>query len=187
MDERYLAEIEGKMIKAVAAVTADMQTIRTGRATPSLIENVRVSVYGGSQKLTLKELATITTSDAKTLLVIPFDPSITEEIVYGMAEANLGFNPQSDGHNIRIILPPLTAERREEFVKLVRAKAEGGRIMIRQIRHEAMSNFKRMVEAKEMDEDTKKRMDKKIQELTDEFVAEIDGIIERKEEEIRTV
>lgn len=187
MDEQLLQVIRSKMIKAIEVVKGEMQTVRTGRVAPSLIENVTVAVYGGSQHLSIKELATITTSDARTILIVPFDPSLVEEILRGLAGANLGFNPQSDGHNIRIILPPLTSERREEYIKLVKAKAEGGRIMIRQVRHEAMAQLKRKQVSKEIDEDTRARSEKRIQEYTDEFIAEIDGILSRKEEEIRTV
>lgn len=187
MDDQILAPLQEKMVKALEIVKQDMATIRTGRATPALIENVFVAVYEGTQKMRLKELATITTSDARGLLVSPFDPSITDEIVKGLQEANLGFNPQSEGEIIRIIIPPLTEERRQEYLKLVKTKAEGGRIMIRQVRHEGMNNLKRQLENGEVDEDTKKRLEKRIQELTDEMIVEIDAILKDKEEELMKI
>lgn len=187
MDDQILVPLQEKMLKATEIVRQDMATVRTGRANPQLVENVFVSVYGGSQKLRLKELATITTSDARSLLVSPYDVSIVEEISKGLQEANLGFNPQSEGKLIRIVIPPLTEERRGEYQKLVRTKAEGGRIMIRQIRHEGMNSLKKQLENGEVDEDTKKRLEKRIQQLTDEMIAEIDSILNHKEEELMRI
>lgn len=187
MDEQILNPLTVKMQKAIEIVRADLQTIRTGRATPQLIENMVISVYGGSSKMKLKELATITASDIRMLVISPFDPSVVNEIVKGIQEANVGYNPQSEGKLIRISIPPLTEERRNEYLKLAKAKGEGGRIMIRQIRHDGMHQLKKMEEADEIDEDNKKRLEKRIQELTDEFVAEVDALLERKEGELLTL
>ncbi len=187
MDDHFLASLSDKMRKVLDIVHQDMQTVRTGRANPQLVENIRISAYGGSQSLRLKELTTITTTDGRTLLISPFDISIIDEIVRGIQEANIGLNPISEGKAIRITIPSLTEERRIEYLKLVKAKAEGGRIMVRQVRHDAMVSLKRMKENAEIDEDSKSRLEKKVQELTDEMVVEIDRLLEVKEEEIRRV
>lgn len=187
MDDTVLNPLKEKMQKAIEIVRLDMQTIRSGRATPSLVENITVAVYDGQQKMKLKELATITTSDTRMIVIAPFDPSVVSEVVKGIQEANVGYNPMSEGKIIRISIPPLTEERREEYKKLAKAKAEGGRIMIRQIRHDSMTTLKRMLENEEIDEDTKKRLEKRVQDFTDQFVSEIDALLERKEEELDTI
>ncbi len=187
MDEQFLIPVKDKMLKALEIVRQDMATVRTGRANPQLIENVFIAVYGGSQKLRLKELGTIASLDARMLTVSPFDSSVTDEIVKGIQEANLGLNPVSEGKLVRIAIPALTEERRHEYLKLVKAKAEGGRIMIRQVRHDAMTMLKRQLENTEIDQDSKKRLEKRVQTLTDEMIAEIDSLLERKEQDIMTV
>lgn len=184
MDEQFTLALSEKMLKGLDIFRQDLTTVRTGRATPQLVENVTIAAYGGSQKLRIQELATIAVYDARTITISPYDPSITEEIVKGIQEANLGFNPQSEGKIIRIIIPPLTQERRQEFLKLARSKAEGGRIMIRGVRHDAMSSLKRQLENGEIDQDSKKRLEKRIQELTDEMIAQVNSLLEKKEEDL---
>ncbi len=184
MDDTILNSLKDKMQKAIEIVQTDMQTIRSGRATPSLVENIGILVYGGQQKMKIKELATITTSDLRMIVIAPFDPSIVEEVVKGIQEANVGYNPVSEGKIIRISIPPLTEERRDEYKKLAKAKAEGGRIMIRQIRHDSMVQLKRTLEASDIDQDLKKRLEKRVQESTDQFVSEIDALLKHKEEEL---
>lgn len=184
MDDVFLNPLKDKMIKALEIVRQDMATVRTGRANPQLIENVIIPAYGGSSRMRLKELATITSGDSRMLVVSPFDPTITQEIVKGIQEANIGLNPISEGKLIRITIPALTEERRQEYLKLVKAKAEGGKIMVRQVRHDAMSLLKRQNENDEVDEDTKSRIEKRIQELTDEMIVEVDALLKRKEEDL---
>ncbi|MBI4999353.1 ribosome recycling factor [Candidatus Gottesmanbacteria bacterium] len=179
-----LSETQQKMQKALEIIRGDLATIRTGRATPALVENVVLLVYGGSQKLKMAELATITTLDPKTLIINPFDPSIAQEIERGLLEANLGLTPVLEGEIIRITIPPLSAERRQEYLKLAKQKLETGRIMIRQIRHEVMSDLKRMFEEKQISEDDRRRQEHDLQELTDKYIAEIEELGRRKEEEL---
>src|SRR3990167_6458870 len=133
-----------QMKKAIEVTHTDLSSIRSGRATSALVENIIISVYGGSQKLKVKELATITTMEAKTIVIAPFDPSIIAEIERGLQEANAGFTPVVDGEIIRITLPPLSEERRQEYIKLARTKLEAGRIMVRQVRAEAMKHLKKL-------------------------------------------
>ncbi|TSC53885.1 MAG: ribosome recycling factor [Microgenomates group bacterium LiPW_16] len=182
-----LLEVRQKMGKALEVIRQDLATIRTGRATPALVENVILSVYEGTQKLKMAELATISTSDPRTLVITPFDPSIIEEINKGILEANIGLTPAIEGQLIRITIPPLSEERRQEYIKLAKSKLEAGRIMIRQIRHDFMSDLKRKFEAKEISEDDRRRQEKDLQELTDKYIAEIDDLGRRKEEELLQV
>lgn len=172
------------MRKAIEVTRQDLSSIRSGRATPALVENLVIGVYGGSQKLKLTELSTISTADAKTLLVSPFDPSIIAEIVKGILEVNIGLTPVAEGELIRISIPPLSEERRQEYLKMARVKLEGGRIMVRQVRAEGMRDLKHLVEEKNISEDERTRTEKMVQDLTDEMIAEIDNLGKKKEEEL---
>lgn len=187
MIDVLLSQTRDLMKKAVEVTKADISTIHSGRATPALVENIQISAYTGTQRLSLKELATITTIDAKTIVISPFDPSILVEIEKGLLEANTGLTPAVDGEVIRITIPPLSEERRNEYVKLVHTKLEGGRIMIRQARHEGMRKLKLAQEQKEISEDQREYGDKKVQELTDEMIAEIDSLGARKEQELMQI
>ena len=176
--------VKQKMAKVLDVLRTDLSTVRTGRAAPSLVENIVLSVYGGTQKLKLTELATITTSDSQTLAITPFDSSIIGEIQKGILEANVGLNPSSDGQIIRITIPQLSEERRKELIHLMHQKLENGRIMVRQIRHEAMSHIKKQHTDKEISEDEMSRLEKEVQKLTDELMLDIDGMGKKKEEEL---
>ena len=162
----------------------DLATIRSGRATPALVENIAISAYGGTQRLRIQEMATITTMDAKTIVIAPYDPSTISEIEKGILEANTGLTPVIDKDIIRIVIPSLSAERRQEYIKLAKVKLEAGRVMIRQMRHEAMKQLKKAVDEKTISDDQQEYGDKKIQEMTDEMVAEIDSLGSRKEAEL---
>lgn len=187
MIEPILNQAREKMKKALEVTTNDLSSIRSGRATPALIEHVVVSVYGGSQRLKMMELATITTMDARTIVIAPFDPSIVAEIEKGLMEANIGLTPVIDGEIIRISIPALTQERRQEYLKLAKTKLEAGRVMIRQIRQEMMKDVKRLESERAISEDQQKQGEKLIQELTDEMIAEIDSLGEKKEAELLQV
>ncbi len=187
MIEPILNEAREKMRKALEITSTDLSSIRSGRATPALVEHVVVAVYDGSQRLKIMELATITTMDAKTLVIAPFDPSIIAEIERGLMEANIGLTPVIDGDIIRITIPSLTEERRHEYIKLAKTKLEAGRIMVRQIRGEAMKDLRSLEADKTIGEDERKNGEKHIQELTDEMIAEIDLFGEKKEAELLQV
>ncbi len=165
-------------------VRADIASIRTGRVTPALVENVVVGVYGGTQKLKIVELGTISVADPQTLTIEPWDKSIIGEIRKGILEANVGLNPSMDETKLRITLPPLTTEDREKYVKLLSSKLENGKIMIRQNRGDAMQVVKRDYESKTITEDEKFRLEKEIQKLTDEFTAKIEEVGEAKKQEL---
>lgn len=181
MDE---AEVRKKMQEVLDMVLGDIASIRTGRANPALVEGVEVAVYGGQQKLKIKELGTISVPDVQTLVIDPWDKSIIGEIKKGIEAANIGFTPSTDGEIIRISLPPMTAEDREKYVKLLSTKLENGRVMVRQIRGDVMKDIRSQFEDKELSEDEKFNQEKRLQEITDEFVEEIDKAGENKEKEL---
>ncbi len=149
-----------------------------------IVEGLEIVVYGGQQKLKVNELATINTQDSQTIIIDPWDKSIIGEIRQGIIGANIGLNPQIDGEIIRISIPPFTTEDREKYVKLLSTKLEQGRVMIRQIRGEAMKDIRTAFEAKEFSEDEKFNEEKRLQEITDEFIGKIDEAGETKKQEL---
>lgn len=170
-----------KLQKVLDILKDDPATIRTGRATPSLVENIVVSAYGGSAKLKVMELATITASDNQTLVLTPFDPSVVNELQKGIEAANTGLNPIQDGNILRIILPPLSRERREELIKAMKHKLENGRVMVRQVRHEMIEDMKKDYEGRE---DDIARLQKEVQKLVDETIETIEEWGKQKEAEL---
>ncbi len=179
-----IQETSSRMQKVLDLLKTDLNTIRTGRATPSLVDSIVVSVYGGSTRLKVMELATVTAQDNQTLLITPFDASIIEEIQKGIHEANVGFNPVVDTPVIRISIPPLSLERREELIHLMRQKLENGRIMVRQARQDAMNEVKK---ADDLSEDDEMHLEKEIQRVTDEFMKHIEMLGEQKEKELMQI
>lgn len=180
MDPNLIAATRDKMRKALELLQSDVSTIRTGKAAPSLIENIMIVAYNGSTRLRVMELATISSTDPQTLVVTPFDASIIEDIRKGIMDSGAGLNPASDGQIIRITIPPLSEERRQELIHLMHQKLESGHIMIRQIRHEAMEEIKNA----HLPEDEHDRGEKEIQRATDDFIGEIDALGKKKEEEL---
>lgn len=187
MIEPIVAGVRDRMRKAIEVTSQDLTTIRSGRATPALVENISIQAYGGTQRLKVMELATITTLDAKTIVIAPYDPSIIGELEKGILEANAGITPVIDGEVIRISIPSLTEERRQEYIKLAKTKLEAGKIMVRQVRQDGMHALKKSEGDKEISEDQRKLGEKKVQELTDEMIAELESIGERKEAELMQV
>jgi ribosome recycling factor len=185
--DQLLATTSNKMTKAITILTQDLGTIRAGRANPSLVDHVRIKVYGGSQELSVAELATIATSDATTMTVTPFDISIVDELERGLQQANLGLSISQDGETIRIVVPPMTEERRQEFTKLAKTKTEGVRIMIRQIRQDAVNDIRKLYQAKEIGEDEKFRLEKEIQKKTDECMEEAESLLDAKTKELNSM
>lgn len=167
--------------KVLDILKGDLDTIRTGRATPALVENIVIAAYGGSAKLKVMELATISAQDVSTLLITPFDASIIGEIQKGIEAANIGFKPAIDGPVLRISIPPLSTERREELIKAMRMKLENGKIMVRQARHEAMEDIKKEFEGRE---DDVKRLEKEVQKLVDDTIETIEDWGKQKEQEL---
>lgn len=180
-----LLESEDKMAKTEEVVVRDFSGVRTGKASPGLVENVPVEVYGSSMRL--RELATITTPETRMLLVQPWDASTVHAIEKAIQKANLGLNPAVDKKFIRIVLPELSTERRNEFVKIVRKMAEDGRVAVRHVRREGLEALKKEAKGGGITEDEVGSAEKEIQKLTDQYIAKIDQHLEAKEKEIMTV
>lgn len=176
-----LEESRSKFQKVIDIVRADLATIRTGKASPQLVENLLVDAYGSKMKLL--ELATVAATDPTTLVITPFDVTNGEAIAKAIQEANLGLTAMVEDTRVRVIVPPLSQERREEYVKLAKTKAEGGKVMIRQIRHDAMEQLGKS----ELDEDSMRHFEKEIQAATDQMVAELDVLASEKEKELLTI
>ena len=184
MDE---GQVKKQMHEVLDLVASDIATVRTGKATPGLVEDLKVAVYGGQQKLMINELANITSQDAQTIVIDPWDKSIIGELRKGIEAANIGLTPSIDGEIIRISVPPMTSEDRAKYVKLLKTKVESGKVMIRQIRQEIMRDIKSSFEDKKLSEDEKFNQEKRLQEVTDDFNKKIEDIGEVKEKELLSV
>jgi len=181
MDENSVRQ---RMQGAVDLTNKDIASVRTGRATSGIVEDLSVAVYGGAQRLTIKELASITVPDSQTIVIEPWDKSIIGEIRKGLLEANMGLNPSISESILRISFPPMTTEDREKYVKLLANHLEKGRVMVRQVRSEAMHEVKKLYEEKQITEDEKFRDEKKVQEMTDEYIGKIEKAGEVKKQEL---
>lgn len=176
--------VKTRMDKIVEIFVNDIGSIRTGRATPGLIENVVVSVYGG-QKMRLIELGSIEVADVRTLSFTPWDQSAIREINNGIAAANIGMNPVVDGAIIRMSLPMMTQEQREDYVKLLGRKLEGARGMIRDARADNRKDLMDAKNEKTISEDEFKRDETELQKVTDEYIGKLETLAKKKEAEIR--
>ena len=170
------------MEKTIAALKDSFNAIRTGRASASIFDRVRVDYYG--QKSPLNQVATVSIPEARTVIVNPFDKSLITEIEKAILTADLGLNPSNDGKVIRIAIPPLTAERRKELTKHAKATAENSRTAIRNIRRDENEDLKKRQKAGEITEDELKKLGDELQKSTDKFIAEINSICDAKEKEI---
>ena len=182
-----LAEVKDKMRKAVDFTRGDVALIRTGRANPALVENVVINAYGGTAKMRVVELSTITVPEPQMLVITPYDQSIIGDIRRDLEAANLGVVPVIDNGVIRMTFPHLTAERRLEYVKMLHVRLEDGRVKIRQIRHDKMTEMKRAFEAGELPEDDRHSLEEELQKLTDKMMEMIEEIGQKKETELITL
>lgn len=177
-----LVTTEAKMTKAVEVLGREFAVLRTGRASPSLLEHIRVDYYGTPTPL--NQLAGISAPEARMLIIQPWDRAIVPTIEKAIIKSDLGLNPSSDGNAIRLVIPQLTEERRKELVKVVRKKVEERRIAVRNIRREAMEKLRAMEREKEISEDEEKRALNQLQVLTDSFIEKVDRIGKDKETEV---
>ena len=184
LDELYKTTHE-RMHKTLEAIKKELSAIRTGKATPQLLDNVMVEAYGS--QMPLKQVATISAPEPRLLMVQAFDKSTVGNIVKGIQAADLGLNPQVDGQIIRLPIPPLNEERRQTLVKQCKHIAEEGRVAIRNIRRDANDDAKKLEKDKEISEDQLHDALEHIQKLTDEHIKEIDEILEKKEKEVMEV
>jgi ribosome recycling factor len=180
-----LLESEEKMMKTEEVVQHEFNGVRTGKASPSLVENIMVEVYGSQMRI--RELAGITAPEPRMLMIQPWDASTVHPIEKAIQKSNLGLNPMVDKKFIRIVLPELSQERRLEFTKIVRKMAEDGRVAIRHVRRDGLENLKKDSKSGGVTEDQVEVAEKEIQKLTDQYIAKIDGHLAAKEKEIMTV
>ena len=174
-----------RMDKSVEAAHAEFATLRTGRASPALLDRVQIDYYG--QKTPLKQLATINAPEPRMITVQPFDPNSFSSIERAIQESDLGLTPSNDGKVIRLPIPQLTEERRKELVKVVRGMAEDGRVAVRNVRRDVMHHLKELVDKGEVGKDEEHRAEERVQKLTDEHTEKIDELLKRKEAEILEV
>ena len=185
MRDRILNEAEKKMTQSLENTQHEFNTIRTGRASAALLDNVFIDYYG--TRTPVKHAANISIPEARTIVISPFDPKFLKEIETQIIKSDLGINPTNDGKVIRLAIPPLNEERRRELVKLVKKVAEDGRIAIRNIRRDANDEFKKMESEGGITEDDLIHSQKEVQDVTDEFIEKINSALEQKEKEIMEV
>jgi ribosome recycling factor len=185
MTHPILTDLQGRMKKALDHTLHEFGTIRTGKAAPAMVESVMVEAYGTTMRL--KECAAITTPDPRLIQITPWDKSIIRNVEKALQTANLGINPLVDGGLIRMPLPELSRERRQEFVKIAHKLAEEGHVSIRNTRRDAMEFAKKQQKEGKLSEDDAKRIEKEIQTITDRFIKDIDAHLAAKEKELTTV
>ena len=180
-----LAETERKMDNSVAALKRELGIIRTGRATPALIENVSVDYYGVATPL--NQIASISAPDARVIMVQPWDKQALREIEKSLMKSEMGFNPSNDGNTITVPIPPLTQERRQELVRLLKRKLEEGKVSIRNVRRDGVETLRRLERDKAISQDKNHRSQDQLQKATDAHVKTVDEVGSSKETEIMQV
>jgi ribosome recycling factor len=183
--DELLKDAEDRMRKSVESSRGELATVRTGRASPHLLDRIAVDYYGSPTPL--KQLANVATADARLLTVTPFDKGSIGEIERAIQDSDVGLTPSNDGSVIRLQIPELTEERRREMVKVVHGVAEEGRVAVRNIRRDTMQDLRDLKKEGEAGEDDERRAEAALQKQTDEAIAEIDEILKGKEEEILEV
>lgn len=173
---------EERMKKTVAALRDEYAAIRTGRASPTILDKLRVDYYG--EKSPVSQVATISVPEARLIVIQPWDRALIGEIEKAIQKSELGLNPSNDGKVIRIAIPPLTEQRRKELVKVAKATAESSRVAIRNIRRDGLEDLKKM---SDLPEDSLKKAEEELQKLTDSFILQINKVLEEKEKEILEV
>ena len=176
---------DAKMQKTIEVVKANFASVRAGRANAGVLDRIFVEYYGTPTPL--NQVAAISSPDPRTLVIQPWDNSLLKAIEKAIQTSDLGINPQNDGKAIRLSFPQLTEERRKDLVKQIRKYTEGGKVAVRNIRRDAMENFKKQQKASEITEDELKMAEKDLQKLTDDSCKELDKLLENKEKELLSV
>jgi ribosome recycling factor len=171
-----------RMKKSLEALQHDLSKIRTGRASPAILDHVRVDYYGNPTPLS--QVSNISVSDARLLVVTPWEKSMMPVIEKAILTSGLGLNPAPSGNTIRVPMPPLSEERRKEMIRVVRGEAEQGRVSVRNVRRDGNQQLKESVKEKMISEDDERRAGERIQKLTDKYIAEIDAMLVGKEKEL---
>ena len=180
--ENIIQSLKIKMEKTLEQLHSELAKIRTGRANISLLDGIRVSCYGAETPLS--QVATISVEDSRTLAISPWDKSLISDIEKAIINSSLGLNPSSKGDLIRVPLPPLSEERRKDFVKLAKSQGENSKIALRNLRRDALSKIKDHVKAKEISEDDERRLQNEIQGITDDFIKNVDSQVSAKEADL---
>jgi ribosome recycling factor len=180
--EAVYKDLKDKMEKVISGLKSELSRLRTGRATPALLDGVKVEYYGSMTPIS--QVGNISVPDPKLIVIQPWDQSAIAAIEKGIIKSDLGLNPQSDGKIIRIPIPALTDERRKELVKLIKKYGEDSRVSVRNIRRQANETLKAKEKAKELGEDDSKKGQDQVQKHTDDYISQIDKIVEAKEKEI---
>lgn len=180
-----IEKVEDRMKATLDAVRREFATIRTGKATPALLDTVRVDAYGS--KLPLNQVSTVSIPEPSLIMIQPYDKSLGQEIEKGIMQADLGLNPVNDGSVIRVPIPPLNEERRKEMVRLLSKMAEEGRVSIRHARRDGNDEIKDRMKDGDLSDDQGRRAMDRVQNLTDEYIERIDSLMESKEKEVMTV
>ncbi len=180
-----MQDAESRMQKSIEALHTELGRLRSGRASPGLVEHIQVDYYG--QQTPLSQIASVVAENARTLLITPWEKPMMGVIEKAIMAANLGLNPSNAGTAIRIPLPPLTEERRRDLVKVVKEEAESARVAVRNLRRDANSQVKDLLKSKEINEDDEHRAEASIQKLTDKYIATIDSVVSAKEADLMAV
>jgi ribosome recycling factor len=180
--KELLEDARDRMGKSIEAIRHEFATVRTGRASPHLLDRVQVDYYGASTPL--KQLANVAATEARLLTITPYDKSAIKQIEKAILESDLGLTPSNDGNLVRLVIPELTEERRKELVRVVHGLAEEGRVAVRNIRRDCMHDLRELRKEGEVGEDEERRAEAELQKLTDGRIAEIEELLKGKEEEI---
>ncbi len=185
MQNEYVQDADHRMEKSVEAFKHEISKVRTGKATTALLDGIKVDYYGTMTPI--NQVGNVSVLDAHTLSITPWDKSMVDKVDKAILQAELGLNPQSDGTNLRIPIPPLTEERRKDLVKLVKKFAEDAKIAIRNVRRDANDHLKRQEKNKEISEDMMHDFEDEVQKLTDKYIKKIDEILAEKEKDIMEI
>jgi ribosome recycling factor len=185
MTDQLFKDIESKMGKCVEATRSEFAAIRTGRASPALLDRLHVEAYG--QSVPLKQVAGVAAPDPRTLVITVWDKSVVGDIRKAIEKSELGLTPNIDGSAIRLSIPPLNEERRKDLVKIIKKKAEDGKVAVRNIRHKSHDDLRAQLKRHDITEDDNKRLQDQLQKLTDRFIKDIDSLVASKEKEVMEV
>ena len=183
--EVILSDTEERMTKSIDALKREISTLRTGRATPSLVDNIHVDYYGTSTPL--NQLASVSAPDAQAIIIQPWDKGSIQDIEKSLSTSDLGFNPSNDGNQITVPIPPLTQERRLDMVRLLKKKIEDGKVSVRNVRRDSVERLRKLEKEKSISQDDSRRGQDQIQKSTDSYTKLIDDISKVKEAEITQV
>ncbi|MGV8123270.1 MAG: ribosome recycling factor [Candidatus Xenobiia bacterium LiM19] len=185
VDANLIKNVEDRMLKSLESLKKDLTTVRTGRATPSILDRVHVEAYGSM--MPISQLAKISLPDARTVVVQPWDKTMLGPIEKAVQKSDIGIHPVNDGNAIRLAVPTLTEERRKELVKVVKKKVEEGKVSLRNIRRDVNEELKKLEKAGTASEDEMRRTQEKVQKLTDKYIKDFDDIATNKEKEIMEI